>query len=458
MKNIIKILCTAIILSITIISLVGCGSNESEVYLLNFKPEEDKAFKEIADKYREETGVNVKVQTAASNQYESTLQSEILKTSKPSIFIINGPIGYQSWKNYTLDLRDTAKEGYHKLNLYDDLLNKSLAVQNEEGVFGIPTAIEGYGLVYNKKVFNEYFLQENRSSNLSSLKEVSSFNELKTIVEDLTKYITGNKKAIDAPNINALKGVFVSTSLKEGSAWPYTTHLLNIPMIYEFKKQNDDPIIGGLELKEIEFTYHNEYKALFDLYINNSLTSRNLLGDKSYDDAVSEFATGKAAFIQQGNWVYSNIKSVAGNTINDDDIGMIPIYLGIEKENNSSISVGTENYWCINKTVSKDSINASIDFINWLFTGNGRKYVSEKLGFISPFKQMEEYKPSDPLSKEVLSYIKQGKETLPWAFVSFPSEKFKSDFNGALLYYVQGKMTWEDVVKTVKDSWKKEAS
>mgnify|MGYP000110907183 FL=1 len=83
------------------------SSAEGSVYYLNFKPEIADQWEEIAAKYTEETGVPVKVKTAASNQYEQTLKSEMAKSDAPTLFQINGPVGYQSWKEYCADLKDT---------------------------------------------------------------------------------------------------------------------------------------------------------------------------------------------------------------------------------------------------------------------------------------------------------------------------------------------------------------
>lgn len=103
-------------------SLAGCGKKKTaEVYFLNFKPESASVYEELAKKYEDEKGVKVKVVTAAANNYEQTLKSEIAKSSAPTIFQVNGPIGYNSWKDYCLDIKDS--------KLYDILSDKSLAIK-----------------------------------------------------------------------------------------------------------------------------------------------------------------------------------------------------------------------------------------------------------------------------------------------------------------------------------------
>lgn len=48
-----------------------------KVYYLNFKPEQNAQWQELADLYTKETGVEVTVLTAASGSYETTLKSEM---------------------------------------------------------------------------------------------------------------------------------------------------------------------------------------------------------------------------------------------------------------------------------------------------------------------------------------------------------------------------------------------
>ena len=120
------------------------------VYYLNFKPEVDEVWQKLAKEYTEETGVPVKVVTAASGTYEQTLMSEIANKEASTLFQINGPIGYQNWKDYCADLKDT--------DLYSWLMDKSLAITGEDGgVYGIPYVVEGYGIIYNDAIMQKYF-------------------------------------------------------------------------------------------------------------------------------------------------------------------------------------------------------------------------------------------------------------------------------------------------------------
>ena len=89
------------------ISMVACGTdNGPNVYYLNFKPEQAEQFKAIAEEYTAETGIPVKVVTAASGSYMQTLKAEMAKSNAPTLFQINGQEGYGIWKDYLADISD----------------------------------------------------------------------------------------------------------------------------------------------------------------------------------------------------------------------------------------------------------------------------------------------------------------------------------------------------------------
>ncbi len=433
---------------LVIVSLAGCGGsngNKAEVYFLNFKPESADVYKEIAKKYEEETGVKIKVSTAAANTYEQTLKSEIAKSSAPTIFQINGPIGYESWKDYCLNIENS---DFAKL-LSDDTL--AIRDSDGKGVYAVPYVVEGYGIIYNNAIMQKYFALTDRKTDITSADQIKNFETLKTVTEDMTAH----KDQL------GIKGVFASTSLSSGEDWRWQTHLLNVPIYYEFRDSEDysDPTIAGLNAKEIAFRYSENFKNIFDLYTNNSITEKGVLGSKSTSDSMAEFALGQVAMVQNGNWAWSQINDVEGNTVKSDDIKFLPIYTGIEGEQEQGLCIGTENYLAINKNATEDQQKKSLDFLNWLFSSEtGKKYVTEKLGFVTPFNSFsEEELPSDPLAREVVRYMNdQNSVTVPWVFTAFPSDVFKTQVGGDLLEYVQGNKKWDELEKTVKSSWKSE--
>ncbi len=412
----------------------GADNNDAatgQVYYLNFKPEIDGIWQDLAAKYTEETGVPVKVVTAASGTYEQTLMSEIANAEAPTLFQINGPIGYSNWADYCADLKDT--------NLYSWLIDKDMAITGEDGgVYGIPYVVEGYGIIYNDAIMQKYFALEGAKA--ASVEEINNFETLKAVVEDMQ----ARKEEL------GIDGVFASTSLTPGEDWRWHTHLANIPVNYEYTDKNIS------DTENLEFTYSDNFRNIFDLYINNSATAPGLLGSKSVDDSMAEFALGKVAMVQNGNWAWNQIADVEGNVVKAEDIKFLPIYTGVEGEEAQGLCIGTESFFSINSQASPEDQAASIAFLEWLFgSETGKDAVTNQLGFIAPFNTFaEDEKPVDPLAQEVLRFMSdETKNSVTWNFTSFPSQQFKDDFGSALLEYAAGSKEWEDVKAVVVDRW-----
>ena len=411
-----------------------------ELYFLNFKPEVSEIYDAIGAAYLAETGVTLKVVTAAAGTYEQTLKSEVAKSDAPVLFQINGPRGYANWADYCADLSD--------IELYQHLSDKSLAVTVDGGVYGIPYVVEGYGIIYNDAIMEAYFATDGALA--TSMAEVNNFATLKAVVEDMT----AKKDEL------GIKGVFSSTSLKPGEDWRWQTHLANVPIFYEIRDNNLD-IKNPDNFLETKFQYSDEFKNIFDLYINNSTVEPTLLGSKSVDDSMAEFALGQSAMVQNGNWAWGQISGVDGNVVLAEDVKFLPIYMGMDGEEKQSISVGTENFFAINSQVSEEKQKLAADFIYWLFSSDtGKDFVTNQLGFIAPFDTFtDEEKPTDPLAKSLLDYMANGDlYNVAWDFVVFPSQTFKDNFGAALLQYAQGTITWDEVVTTMIDQWKVEAN
>lgn len=434
-----KLLSLLMATALTTGMLAGCGSDASKdsgkgsVYFLNFKPEQADQWEAIAKKYSDEKGVNVKVQTAAAGTYEQTLKSEIAKKDAPTLFQINGPVGYQNWKDYCMDLSDS--------KLYSMLKDKDMAVTDGDGVYGIPYVVEGYGIIYNQEIMDKYFAIDGAKA--ASVEEINTYAKLKEVVEDMT----AKKDEI------GIEGVFASTSFTPGEDWRWQTHLMNLPIYYEYKDDN------VTDKKEITFNYSDQFKSILDLYMDNSCTEKAMLGSKTVEDSMSEFALGKVAMVQNGNWGWGQVNGVEGNTVKEENVKFMPIYTGVSGEEKQGLCIGTENFFCVNSEASEADKKATMDFVEWVFSSDeGKKAVTNELGFISPFNTFEaDDNPTDPLAKEVVRYMDNSDlYSVSWNFTSFPSQTFKDDFGASMLEYATGSKEWDAVVSDCVASWKSE--
>lgn len=444
MKSLRKALTVALASLVVIGMFAGCAKKDDEVKViryLNFKPEIADIYEEISKAYEAETGIKVIVDTAANNTYEQTLISKMAnKEEAPTLFQINGPRGYNNWKDYCADLTGT--------ELYAHLSDKSLAVTVDGKAYGIPYVVEGYGIIYNKAITDKYFALPNKATSYTSMEEVNNYAALKAVVEDMQ----ANKEAL------GIEGVFASTSLKAGEDWRWQTHLANLPVYYEFKTNNVD--LTSDQTKTITFQYSDNFKNIFDLYLNNSTIEPSKTGTKTVNDSMAEFALEKCAMVQNGNWAWGQVAGVDGNKVLAENVKYLPIYTGVEGEESQGLCTGTENFFCINAKASEAEQKAAADFIYWLYSSTtGKDFVTNKLGFIAPFDTFEENeKPTDPLAKEVLNWMsKDGVTSVAWNFTLFPSQTFKDNFGSALLQYAQGTKTWEEVKTQVVNDWASES-
>lgn len=404
------------------------NEGSGKVYYLNFKPEQADQWKELAKEYTDETGVQVDVQTAASGTYESTLKAEMAKDEPPTLFQVNGPVGLASWKDYCYDLKDS--------EIYKNLESDDFALKDGDSVLGTAYAIETYGIIYNKKLLNDYFALDD--AKVKSIDEINNFEALKNAADD----IQAHKEEL------GVEGAFTSAGMDSSSDWRFKTHLANLPVYYEYRDEGitSSPAVKG--------KYLDNYKQIFDLYIRDSTCEPGMISSKTGEDAASEFALGQAVFYQNGTWAYNDIKD---NEVADEDLGMLPIYIGVEGEENQGLCTGSENYWCVNKNAPEEDIQATLDFLSWVITSDeGRESLSEDMGFVTPFKTFSEYLPENPLVKANDAYTKAGKTPVSWNFTTMPSEEWKNGVGSALLEYAQGTGDWDKVKTAFVDGWARE--
>lgn len=442
-KKVLSATATGVLMATVLGLFASCGGDSvPTVRYLNFKPEKAAEYQELAAEYEKAMGGKVKVivETAANNSYESTLMSKMATKKAPTLFQINGPRGYARWADYCADLSDT--------ELYKHLSDKSLAISANGKVYGIPYVVEGYGIIYNKALTDKYFALASKATPYSSMDEINNFDKLKAIVEDMQ----ANKDEL------GIQGVFASTSLKAGEDWRWQTHLANLPVYYEFKKNNID--LGSDATKKINFEYGKNFQNILDLYLDNSVIRRESVGAKTVQDSMDEFALENCVMVQNGNWAWGQISGVNGNKVKAENVKYLPIYTGVAGEESQGLCTGTENFYCVNSQASAEEIKATKDFVYWLYSSEfGKNYVTNKLGFIAPFDTFSESeRPTDPLAKEINNWMsKPGITSVSWNFTLFPSQKFKDDFGGNLLSYAQGQKTWDAISAEVVSSWAKES-
>ena len=390
---------------------------EGSVYYLNFKPEQDEAWQKLAKEYTEKTGVPVTVLTAASGTYEETLMAEMGKTEAPTLFQVNGPVGLANWVDYCYDLSGS--------DLYGHLVSDDFALKDGDAVLGIGYVIETYGIIVNKTLLEKAGY---------TVDDIQSFADLKKVAEDIT-----------ARSAELGFSAFSSAGMHNSSDWRFKTHLANLPIYFEYQADG----IGTTTA--IKGTYLDNYRQIWDLYINNSTCDPAELSAKTGDDSLNEFRNGQAAFYQNGSWAYGDLTG----TFSDDELAMIPIYIGAGDEAKQGLCTGTENYWCVNKDADQADIDATLTFLNWCVT-EGAEALANDMGFVIPFDTAVE--SNNLFAKLANAYIADGKTPVSWNFMTMPSEEWKNMVGQALTAYAadQTDANWDAVVTAFVDGWASE--
>ncbi len=446
-----KLVSMLLVTAMAVSMLAGCGTkdgsstgdgskkpdaNAGKVYYLNFKPEQKDDWVALAKEYTKKTGIQVDVETAADGTYEQTLKSEMAKNEMPTLFQVNGPVGLANWKDYCMDLSGS--------EIYKHLTSEDYALKDGDKVAGIAYVIETYGIIYNKKILNDYCTMD--KAVISSIDEINSFAKLKAVADD----IQGRLDEINSKFGYSLKGAFTSAGMDSSSDWRFKTHLANLPIYYEYKEK-------GINATEaIEGTYLDNYKQMWDLYITDSTCEPGLLSSKTGDEAEAEFGLEEAIFFQNGTWEYGNLTNPdKGYVVTADDMGMMPIYIGVKGEENQGLCTGSENYWCVNSKASEKDQKATLDFLNWVITSDeGRDAMANKMGFTTPFDTFtDKYAADNCFIRDDVAYTAAGKTPVTWNFSTIPSESWKNGVGSALLEYAQGTGKWDAVVTAFVDGW-----
>lgn len=390
------------------------------VYYLNFKPESDAAWQEIAKTYMEQTGVPVKVVTAASGQYDTTLTAELDKDAAPTMFQVGNVGAVNSYGEFCYNLEGT--------DVYNEMTTTDFNLKNEAGeTVSIGYCYEAFGIIVNKALLEKAG---------HSVDEITNFESLKAVADDI--HARADELGFDA---------FTSAGLDGSSSWRFSGHLANMPLYYEFR---DDGVTE--QPATIKGTYLENYKNIWDLYITDTATTGAALLSATGDQAEAEFGEGKAAFYQNGTWEYSNLTSADKFGMNPDDLTMIPIYCGVEGEEKAGLCCGTENCWAVNKNASPEDIQATLDFMYWAVTSEeGTTMLAEQFG-PCPFKNAKT--PENVFFAAANEYVANGNYTVTWAFNWTPAvDDWRAAVVDALSQYTTGTGDWSTVETAFVQGW-----
>jgi len=410
-------------------ALVACGAPAKtddsaaatgSVYYLNFKPEADEAWQALAAQYTQETGVPVKVVTAASGEYDTTLIAELDKKDAPTMFQVGNVGAVNTYGDFCYNLEGTS--------IYNELTTTDFNLKNEAGeTVSVGYCYEAFGIIVNVELLEKAG---------HSLSEIKDFASLKAVADDI--HANAETLGFDA---------FTSSGLDGSSSWRFSGHLSNMPLYYEFRDNNvtEQPAT-------ITGAYLDNYKAIWDLYTTDTATTGAAILSATGDQAEAEFGEGNAVFFQNGTWEYSNLTSADKFGMDASKLAMIPIYCGVDGEEEAGLCCGTENCWAVNKNASEEDIQATLDFMTWVVTSDaGTTMMAEQFG-PCPFKNAKA--PENVFFAQANEYVANGNYTVTWAFNYTPAvDDWRAAVVDALGKYTVEGADWGTVVTAFVEGW-----
>lgn len=394
----------------------GGSGDKVSIDVFQFKVEFKDQFEELVAKYQEENpDVNIEVQTVGGgNDYAASLKSQMSSGNEPTIFNVGGPTEVEEYREYLTDLSDTEAASL----ALDGTLE---AVIDGEEILGLPYSQEGYGLIYNKEVFEAAGI---------NAEELTTFDAL----EEAVATLDSQKEEL------GLEAVF---ALPAKELWVMGNHLANTYIAPEF----DNDVTAAYEADTVELTYNDQMKRMLDLQADYSIQPVLSL---DYSQQVEQsFSLGTVAMIQQGNWIYPTVEQMDPDFA-ENNIGMIPMpFDGMDDH----LPVGVPQYWVVNNDSSDEEVQAAKDFLDWMYTSEeGKEMVLNEFKFIPAYEGYDTEQISDPLSQIVYEYASEGK-TIGWTFMGTPVGWNEDVLAVNFQKYLNGDMEWEEVVEESIKSW-----
>lgn len=392
-----KILSTVLATTLLVGTMVGCGassgtssaSSTKTVKVYQLKVEINDALQELAKKYEAEKGVKVEITSVGGGaDYGASLKAEFQKGTEPDIFMIQGAGDYSIWKHKIDDLSAEKWVGNAVKGTLD-------TVTVDKKVYGMPAATEGYGLIYNKDILDKAGIDP---------KSIDTFDKLKAAFETLDS----KKAELGLDNV-------ISYTTKE--TWVTGNHTFNIPLATQEnpKQFTEDYVAEKADI--VNNKQFNEWMNLVELMCKYG--GGKTLDTIDYSTQVGNFALGKTAFMQQGNWVAGDLKKLEDP--NDPktkfDMGFVPLAINNDIKVSGSIPVGVPMYWVVNKdsAVNKEAK----EFLDWMVTSKtGQESLVKDMSMIPAFTNFT-VESDNTLNKSISEFNKAGK-TIPWAFTNLP--------------------------------------
>lgn len=420
----------ATVLSVTLVSCSNSTDDEGndegsadEISILMGKPEVSAEFEKMLAEYSEENDITVTMIPLAGQDAYEKMTTLYASGNPPSILMVGQE--FSEFQENFLDLSDTdfvkkAQEGTLDFVTVDDK------------VYGTPSTLESYALMYNEDVIHEVLGEDVDPSSFETL------DELEQLFDDLE---ANGQGAVTLSPMDWSLGAHFTNTIFSGQS---ETHEGRFEFIDELKA-------GNVNLSENDV--YNGWADVFDLLIEHNIHKDSPLS-VVYEDNSADLANGDAAVWFMGNWAYPDLKAINP----DANFKFIPIPVSNDPADyaNGKIAIGVPSYWCVDESGNTEAQQkAAVDFLDWFLTSErGQEYYVNELNFIPAYEGFTP-KPEDSLSIQTFEMLDSG-ENLEWINTYYPAGGFQA-MGASCQKYLDGIIDREGLAKEIEDYWKSEA-
>lgn len=238
-----KVVSILMVVAMTAGMLAGCGSGSGSssdqvtINLYQNKAEISTQLQGAVDKYMEENpNVKINLETISGNDYNTNLKAKLISDNSVDIYALGDNV--TNMTDYVEDLSDEPWVEYAVDGSLED-------VTLDGKVYGMPVSVEGYGLVYNKEIF------EAAGIDASTL---TSYDAIDQAFANLQDQIDSGKLKDKYPQLEAVEEYAAKDTYIPG------LHTLNVPLANEYSSATELRNSDELGLK-----YTDGFKDLLDL-------------------------------------------------------------------------------------------------------------------------------------------------------------------------------------------------
>lgn len=359
----------SLIMILLLLSASLFANGEGDLVLAQGKPEIDAQLKAYAAAWGKENNVEVIIKSCGGGNCDlgQMLKADWAAGEMPDIFAINGLEDFREWEAITADLSG------------ESWVDKTKVAFVYEGkTFGFPVSIEGWGMAYNAEVLAKAGVDPKSLVNLSGYR--AAFAKIDSMKGEL---------GLDS---------VVSMAAGPEMFWVTSHHNLN-SLLSNGLPYGDTSVVDNLLAKEVDAKRLSEYADWVELLFKYA--DKAILTTGTYDDQVGAFATGKAAFLHQGNWTDPNMAAANAN------FKMAFAPHGSMEAATDGIFVSAPSFYLVNAKSEKADI-AKKFLVDLAMSSAGADYMVKEAKMIPAFANID-IRPDGQLSSSVQDWMSQGK-------------------------------------------------